>query len=166
MKLKRKDAILAHNGLMSLEKGVNGKNFEFDFPTWDKLFAMMTCLSPVVEAHQKARQKRFMAKSNSGKIEDPKSQMDLQLEEEKQLEEVISVKMPKKLLTEAELKLSSNKIPPSIRLMLLPLVVDTVVVEMDDDDNNYEVEHELESSKQPEPFAPPDKRSFSKPRQI
>ena len=138
MKLSRRDALQARDGLLALEKSPHGKQYDFDWDVWDKIFKMLEALTPVVETYNKTRSQRFLAASNGkGEIPD-NSEAFIQFtkENEASLDQIISVKMPKDPLTEANLKLSQNKIPPSVRLQL-KAVIYAEKSETDNDENEY-----------------------------
>lgn len=137
MKLTRRDAITAFNGLSALERGADGKPFNFEFETWNRIFEFTLCLTPVAEAYNKARRQRFLQASNGENKLEGEAEVTFLTEEEKIMEQTISVKMPKKLLTNGELNLPANKIPPSIRMQIRPLVNGSALGELDDDENNY-----------------------------
>ena len=140
MKLKRSEAIAAYTGLTMLEKG-NGENkpFSLSWDMWDKVFRMMAQLQPVADRWNKSRQQRFANLANGDAvINDPKIAMLFQREEDAALEEIISVKMPKELPSETQLALRENRIPPSVLIMLRPLIRwNEDGGAFDDDQDNY-----------------------------
>ena len=138
MKIKRSDALQLFNGLHALERNADNKPYDFTFETWDKIFQILSCIAPVVDAYTNARKQKFI-KASDGKaiIEDPDANLTFQMEDSATLEAIISVKLPKVLLTEDELRLSANKIPPSIRVQLKPVVPWKTAAELDEDENDY-----------------------------
>lgn len=124
MKLARKNAIMAFQGLTTLEKGINGKPFDFSWEAWEKIYMMVMQLQSVQETYTKARNQRFQVAANGKAQLDQSSPQatDFVKEEEEKLEEMITVKMPKKLLTEEELRLKDNRIPPTVLVQLKPIV--------------------------------------------
>lgn len=138
MKLTRRDALAAHQGLVALERGIKDKPFDFDWGTWDKIFVMLAALTPVNESYTKTRQKRLVTAANGkGVLDDPNDIYKFQTEDDEILSQTISVKLPKVLLNEDELRMAENKIPPSVRMQLKPLVSSRVRIEMDEDEDNY-----------------------------
>lgn len=137
MKLTRRAAIEAHQGLQGLERGLNGKPFDFEFNTWNKIYELTTCLAPVAEAYNKARRQRFLAASNGEANLIGDAEIAFVKEEEALFDAMISVKMPKKLLAEDELKLTQNKIPPSVRIQIKAILTDQKPMETDGDENDY-----------------------------
>ena len=137
MKLTRRDAIMAHNGLAALEKGIDGKPFQFNFEAWNRIFEFTLCLTPVSEAYNKARRQRFLQASNGENTLTGDAEVAFFNEEEKIMSETISVKMPKKLLTPDDLNFVVNPIPPSIRMQIRPLLSNLKLGELDDDENAY-----------------------------
>ena len=70
-------------------------------------------------------------------IDSPAVMLAFQTEDNAMLDEVISIRLPKQQFTEADLKTSVNKIPPSVRLQIRPFVAWNGKVEMDDDEDKF-----------------------------
>ena len=128
---------LGINNLQLLEKGVNGKPFDLSWETLEKMLHVSLALKPVQENYAKARQQRVMSLAN-GKdtIDDPAKIRQLNEEEEKILQQTISVRLPKELFDENNLRCKENKMPPSILMQLGPLFKAPDRPDLYDDDAN------------------------------
>lgn len=124
MKLKRKQVIGVVAAITVLEKGKGeNKPYDIEWSTWDKLFKVMLAFNNVNEAYNKARKLRFLKKSGGEpEFTDMKAQQEFINEEEEIMDQEISVRLPKTLVKQADLKLDVNKIPPSVLIQLNPII--------------------------------------------
>lgn len=124
MKLKRKQVLGVVAAITALEKGKGeNKPYDIDWKTWDKFFKIMLAFQDVSEAYNKARKLRFLKKSDGEpELKEPKAQQDFINEEEEIMDQVISVRLPKERIKQADLKLDVNKIPPSILVQLNSII--------------------------------------------
>lgn len=124
MKVTRIRAIQLFNSLGQLDRGIDGQPYNLDFEQFELMFVMMRTLKDVVEPWQKAREQRMKVMAGSTpikrtaigpEIDDPIKMEKFNSEEQKLIDEVIRIRMPKKKL---DLATDKNKYPPGLLIAL------------------------------------------------